>query len=696
MKSIKTKIVIAVLLCALMSIGICGGIAIYNSFVTSYEDSKREMQMYCENKSEQLDQKMEKVEQSVDTVYSIATLKLTDVATFKKDKSYVDAYTEEMKDVLLEAASHTEGALTAYIRYNPEFTEPESGLFLTRNSSEEAFESVTPTDFSMYDSSDIEHVGWYYIPVQNKTATWMSPYYNANIDVYMISYVIPIYVNDQSIGIIGMDIDYQELTDVVDASNVFESGYAVLTDENGTILYHKDKEMGTELSAIVSNGNEFASVLSDSQKENTIFEYQMDGTDKSMCYSTLENGMKYILTAPGRELRLEAVNLANLIMRGIVIALVLAVVIGVVVSRILIKPIRQITEIVSETAQFNFAHNSANDELYKRKDETANMAQSLHQMRKNLRAIVADIKTTYRDLNVTMDQLSDTTTRVNEMSEANSDTTQELAAAMEQTASTMENVNATVGDIKERATEIEGRSREGRDGSAEVKERALQLKEKTRVATDKTTQMYENVQKKTADAMEEAKAVEKINQFTQAILEISSQTNLLALNASIEAARAGEAGKGFAVVAGEIGQLASQTSATVGNINDIIKEVNHAVENMTTCLQESMDFLENTVLKDYEEFMVVANQYNDDAVTFDTDMTVISDQINTLLDAIVNIAEAVESVNTTIDEAANGVTDIAQKTLDVAGEVEGNSSLVENNRQNMVRLKNIIEMFHEE
>ena len=79
--------------------------------------------------------------------------------------------------------------------------------------------------------------------------------------------------------------------------------------------------------------------------------------------------------------------------------------------------------------------------------------------------------------------------------------------------------------------------------------------------------MYENVQQKTEAAMEQAKAVEKINQFTQAILEISSQTNLLALNASIEAARAGEAGKGFAVVAGEIGTLAAQTSTTVGSIN---------------------------------------------------------------------------------------------------------------------------------
>ena len=69
--------------------------------------------------------------------------------------------------------------------------------------------------------------------------------------------------------------------------------------------------------------------------------------------------------------------------------------------------------------------------------------------------------------------------------------------------------------------------------SVQVKERAGQLKLKTQAASEKTVQMYENVQQKTEAAMEQAKAVEKINQFTQAILEISSQTNLLALNASI-------------------------------------------------------------------------------------------------------------------------------------------------------------------
>lgn len=696
MRSIKSKIIIAVILSSIITTCICGGIAIVNSFKTSNADSQKQMQSYCENQSEELNKTMEKVEQSVNTIYRIALLQLDDVSAFKSSKKYVDDYTEAINNVLLTAAQNTSGAMSVYIRYNPEFTDPESGIFFTRNSSEEEFVTVTPTDFTMYEPSDLEHVGWYYIPVENKKPTWMSPYYNANIDVYMISYIIPIFAGDETIGIIGMDIDFGELTGIADQSAIFETGYAALTDEAGKVMHHRDIEVGTELSSVDSGLQTVTDALLNPQDEQNVIEYSYRGDTKVMCYRTLENGMKYVLTAPRKELRSEAVRLVKLIMFGGIFAILISVAIGFIVGIVLIKPIRQIDGIVSETAEFHFAHNPANDELYKRKDETASMAHSLHKMRNNLRKMVEDIRTTYQDLKDSMEQISETTRRVNEMSEVNSDTTQELAAAMEETASTMVNVNTTVSDIKDRATDIEQRSKEGKEGSVEVKNRALQLKEKTRIASEKTTQMYENVQQKTAEAMEQAKAVEKINQFTESILEISSQTNLLALNASIEAARAGEAGKGFAVVAGEIGQLATQTSATVGNINDIIKEVNHAVGNMTACLQESMDFLEETVLKDYEEFMVVASQYNNDAASFDSDMTAISEQINTLLSSIVNIAEAVDSVSSTIDEAANGVTDIAQKTLDVAGVVEGNAGLVENNRENMVRLKNIIEMFHEE
>ena len=696
MKSIKTKFIVTVILCSLVSTFICGAISIVNSVSTSYEDSQQEMQLKCVSQSDELDTMMQNVSQSVEMVYSIAVAKLEHAASFRTSRDYVDTYTKQMLPILMQSAQNTKGALTAYIRYNPEFTEPTSGLFLTRNNSDSEFESVTPTDFSMYDPSDVEHVGWYYIPVQNGKETWMEPYLNSNIGVYMISYVIPIEVDGESIGIIGMDIDFSEFTNTIDSLSIFDSGYGFLANDSGEVMYHKDLEIGSNLADADSGLQAVVDALGNEQTEETAVSYTYQGKDKVMYYKTLENGMKFVLTAPKTELQEKSRQLAKQIFGGAAFAMILTIIIGTVLGFTITKPITQIDGIVKQTAEFEFASNPANQHLYKRKDETGRMAISLHNMRKNLRQMVANIRHVYTDLKNTTEQLSDTTKRVREMSSVNTDTTQELAAAMEETAATMETVNTTVSDIKERATDIERYSKEGRESSVEVKERAGQLKLKTQAASEKTVQMYENVQQKTEAAMEQAKAVEKINQFTQAILEISSQTNLLALNASIEAARAGEAGKGFAVVAGEIGTLAAQTSTTVGSINEIIAEVNQAVANMTGCLKESTDFLEQTVLKDYEDFMGVADQYTKDATVFDDDMSAISGQINTLLSSIVEIADAMQGVSSTVSEAADGVTDIAQKTLEVSGIVQGNETLVDNNRENIVRLNSVIEMFHDE
>ena len=696
MKSIKTKIIVTVILCSLVSTFICGVISIVNSVSTSYEDSQQEMQLKCVSQSDEIDTMMQNVSQSVEMVYSIAVAKLEHAASFRTSRDYVDTYTEQMLPILMQSAQNTKGALTAYIRYNPEFTEPTSGLFLTRDNSDSEFESVTPTDFSMYDPSDVEHVGWYYIPVQNGKETWMEPYLNSNIGVYMISYVIPIEVDGESIGIIGMDIDFSEFTNTIDSLSIFDSGYGFLANDSGEVMYHKDLEIGSNLVDADSGLQAVVDALGNGQTEETAVSYTYQGKDKIMYYRTLENGMKFVLTAPKTELQAKSKQLAGQIFGGAAFATVLAVIIGIVLGFTITKPISQIDGIVKQTADFEFASNPANQHLYKRKDETGRMAISLHNMRKNLREMVGNIRHVYTDLRNTTEQLSDTTKRVREMSNVNTDTTQELAAAMEETAATMETVNTTVSDIKERATDIEKYSKEGRESSVEVKERADQLKLKTQSASEKTVQMYENVQQKTESAMEQAKAVEKINQFTQAILDISSQTNLLALNASIEAARAGEAGKGFAVVAGEIGALATQTSTTVGSINEIIAEVNQAVANMTGCLKESTDFLEQTVLKDYEDFMGVADQYTKDATVFDDDMSAISEQIKTLLTSIVEIADAMQGVSSTVSEAADGVTDIAQKTLEVSGIVQGNETLVDNNRENIVRLNSVIEMFHDE
>lgn len=692
MKSIKTKITVVVILCALLSGFICGGISAYNVAGTSYENSQEEMALKCLQQSGEINGMLQRVAQSVDTVYNIAVKDFDDLQEFKTSNEYVEAYTKEIENVLLEAATNTEGALTAYIRYNPEFTDSTSGLFFTRNSDEEEFESVRPTDFSMYDASDLEHVGWYYIPVQNKEATWMEPYLNSNINVYMISYVIPIYIDGESVGIIGMDIDFSRFEEAVKSLDS-DNQYSFLANEQGQVMYHNNIETGTELTAVDSKLSTITDAIADEKKEKTFVEYTYNGTKKSMYYVTLENGMKYIMTESAAKLNAQAIDLVKLIVGGEAIALIISGGIGLLISIGLTRPITKINGIVKTTAEFNFVHNPDNDVLYKKKDETATMAKALHVMRKNLRKMVADIRVADEDMTNTIDQMVHTTEKVSEMGESNVAVTEELAAAMEETAATMDTVNNTIADIRERANAIRSRSEEGRKASGEVKGRAGQLKETTQTASEKTTQMYQEVRSRADGAIEQAKAVEKINELTKAILDISSQTNLLALNASIEAARAGEAGKGFAVVAGEIGTLADQTSNTVTNINEIIGEVNMAVENMASCLQASSDFLEQNVLTDYSSFNTVAERYTQDAGEFENDMTEIGVQIDELQKAIIEIADAVDSVSKTVGEAASGITDIAQRTQEMFQVVQRNNDLVESSEENIGKLQNIVDTF---
>jgi len=692
MRSIKGRILVTVVICALVASFICGSVSVFNSSRTVYEDSKKEMQFACASQAAGLNSQMQRVEQSVNTAYNLALQQIDSLHAFKTSKPYVNKVTATMNQLLYEIGRNTEGALTAYIRYNPEFTDPTSGVFWSRGSETEDFHEEPCTDFTMYDPDDLEHVGWYYIPVNNGKPMWMAPYHNSNINVDMVSYVIPIFIDGESVGIIGMDVEFSKFTAYVDQAVAFNTGYAFLEDGNGNIAHHKSHEAGSAISGLEENGA-MAAALADPAMEGTAVTYRYQGLDKDMCYVTLANGMRYVLTASEKEMKSAARHLALLILMGAVVALAISGVIGTFMGMVITKPISQIDDIVTKTAHFNFSKNENSDKLCKRQDESGNMANSLREMRASLRSMVADIQRTYSDLEDTLHKLSDTTDQVQDMSGANTETTQGLAAAMEETAAAMETVNNTVNHIRERAQAIRDNSKEGERASLESKLRADDLKNTTGEAQNKTTEMYRSVQEKTAAAMEQAQAVQKINQLTQSILDISGQTNLLALNASIEAARAGEAGRGFAVVADEIGGLASQTSSTVGNINGITTEVNQAVQNMESCLQETLSFLEETVLKDYSDFMGVAEKYTEDASNFEENMKAIGDEVDTLLAAIVEIADSVGSITITVSEAAENITSIAQKTLDVSRLVEGNAELMETNSENVVKLKNIVDMF---
>lgn len=683
----------SIILCSLISSVLISVISITYSSKTAISDAQTELAMSCENASSEINALVSRIEQSVNTISDIA-LENLDFARFQTDSAYVESYTESLRDDFVTFAEHTDGAICAYIRYNPDFTDPTSGIFLTRPDTQSEFTSSTPTDFSIYDKDDVAHVGWYYIPVENKAPIWMEPYLNENVNIYMVSYVVPLYVDGVSVGIIGMDIDFGQMTDYTDSVKVFDTGYSFIVDKNGIIQHHASIPAGTDLREYEGGSLAFVGdFMEDDANQSTMIEYTMDGESRYLTFSKLDTGMKLAMTVPTAEVKAHAQAVTIQTIGAMSLGLIISIVLGILIGSSISGPIKKITDIVKQTAALNFKKTKEGSKLVERKDETGSMARAVGEMRGVLRNLVSDMEQIRDHMLGNMEELDNVMKENNAVSEDNSATTQELAAGMEETTASANMIVSNIGTIQDNVTGIRNLSQNGQEESREVRDRARKLRDTTVTSSNRTMEMYESMRKRTDEAIEQSKVVAKINELTENIRNISSQTNLLALNANIEAARAGEAGRGFAVVATEIGTLASQTFQTVDGINQIVEEVNAAVNNMTDCIRVIMEFLDKTVVTDYNSFKEVGEKYEDDATVFADSMGRIYEEISELSEKIDNIAQAIDSVSDTINQSTEGINLIAEKSGDaVAKTAEGYDRLQEN-REGLQHLKEMIDKF---
>lgn len=472
-----------------------------------------------------------------------------------------------------------------------------------------------------------------------------------------------------------------------------DSSYSYLVARDSTMLYHPTPD---KIGQPVEN-DAVKQILTQLDKgvvpEPDVITYNFKGVMKYAAFKVLDNQCILVMTADENDILRGVTQIRLLMIVSGAVLVAAGIILSLVVVGYMLKALDLLTDIIHDTSQFNFKKNSASAKIVKKKDEIGLMGRAIGDMRANLRTMVGDIENVNAQITDNVNEVKVISAEINSKCTDNSATTQQLAAGMEETAATTETINGNIGHMKKEAEQIRNLAAEGERLASEVKMRAEGLKSTTTEAMGRTTKMYQNISEKTEQAIKGSKAVEKINELTEAIMEISSQTSLLALNASIEAARAGEAGKGFAVVATEIGSLANQTSETVGSINAIVADVNHAVSTLSESLRDTVEFLDKIVLKDYEQFAEVGEHYYNDSERYSSGMNTIEASVIKLTDTIAEIADALNGINSTVNESTIGVTDIATKTTNVVEQTIQNNELVENCIETVDKLNQIAAMF---
>lgn len=180
----------------------------------------------------------------------------------------------------------------------------------------------------------------------------------------------------------------------------------------------------------------------------------------------------------------------------------------------------------------------------------------------------------------------------------------------------------------------------------------------------------EAMQRRMQKTSEDAKKIEQVKQIAEEISNIASQTNLLSLNAQIEAARAGELGAGFAVVAMEVGHLSNDIDKAVAEINEINVQVLSALHAMTNASQEMIRFVSEDVVKDYDAFANLGEEYGATTETIFVQMAEIGNQSTQISHAISDINRNVQDITTTVTVTAESASEMAHSTNQIAESLE--------------------------
>lgn len=658
MKSLRNTLILSILLPILVVFILLG--FVFMQFME--KKSTREGDAAMESSAVQMGSAVDTILSEIETRIGVIELAVTDIPDQDriqaKDLDYFKSFEGNMNNLLVDGTKDIPGLVASYVRYDPALTYGTSGTFYTDTDGDGKLEAVTPTDLAAYEPTDTEHVGWFYTPLANKKATWMEPYFNANISKTIISYVVPFYLkNGDNYGVTGVDFDFAYLDDLLKKNQKYEGDSSFLINSEGKILYHAQYQNGENFQEI--EDGKYADAFKEMQDKDHGFVHEGSGKSSIlMGFTTLENGWKIVAVPSYHEIygSLESFKLTFTVFSVLFAAFML--VLAVLVGNRIARPIVKLSKSVERMSQ------GALDEKITVKDQTeiGALAQSLESLGEQLK----NYKLYIGEISQVLNQMSEGELSISLQHEYNGEFAC-IKAALNALSGKLTDLIGNIQTSSERVSEFAGNvansAQSLSQGSIEQAGSIEQLSERIRAISDHVEKSAENTKLANAEAHSTQGEVEKADQQMQkmqkameeisdksgeiskiikTIDDIAFQTNILALNAAIEAARAGSYGKGFAVVADEVGNLAQKSADAAKDTTTLIEETVRAVEEGAKLAEHTAVSLQHVVKG--------------------------SGQVNDLVNEIAKATEEQAKAVSDVREGINSISDVVQRNTATAEE----------------------------
>lgn len=513
----------------------------------------------------------------------------------------------------------------------------------------------------------------------------------------------PIYKNGQKKGVLVGFLRLEHVSQILGDHNITKNSYMFMLNSDGYLSAHPNEEIVLMQNWVKAEKEDIASQnaidnMTITQK-NVIAEMikgetdVLTGEDFVYAYTPVSDiGMSLCIVAPFKEAYHVVIEIFIIIIASILLTIIIGIIISLLLARSVAIPFQWIERQLRHLA--NGDTTIIKQKIgYNSTKEMVGLKESIYFLAQTLESMLSKLDEESKTMIKTVETISELVENSNKNANETSQSMEGLSANMEEISATTTEINHSATQTMKTITEI---AKEASFGSNFAKESQERAKSSEKAASDgkiSTNHMISTIRNMLIKSIENSQKAEKIAELTSDILDIASQTNLLALNASIEAAHAGEAGKGFAVVADEIRVLAENSRKTANHIQTISQTVIEAVERLAKDSEKMLQFVDTTILTDYDRFVEVTQQYHTDSTHLDKILKEFAEKADGLEQIILNLKTGTSEISNAIEISTNEIITITEATSVLVSNINSIHNEVDDNKRISQELRTEVDKF---